>query len=55
MILRIVGTGSPLRILTSVVETLARDKRDCVSLVELLTDAETRDEFSITHAFFPAC
>jgi hypothetical protein len=27
-----------------VVETLARDERDSVSLVELLTDAETRDE-----------
>ncbi len=27
-----------------VVETLARDQRDNVSLVELLTDAETRDE-----------
>src|SRR5215208_3652243 len=27
-----------------VVETLAKDERDSVSLVELLTDAETRDE-----------
>ena len=27
-----------------VVATLARDEKDCVSLVELLTDADTRDE-----------